>query len=262
MATLTTFYRYFAGEGSKPRPGFYSKQLALESFCQALSECYFDVMPVFLIDGDAPQKARRTMAANGHVAEIDGGSVRRSYRTMLEMAVQFTAGDGMVWFAEDDYFYRGDSLTALMDGVRQVNKDSYLSLYSPQDIAGLPEWRVWPPARSTTASFGAHATTLREDLWLLRQAPFTGGAWDDTMFCLLAHRWPYSRSQGATMARSARGLARLAVTAQLLAEAKVRGPARRLFASNPVLAWHMEEAPDNPMPSWLDREMKRQAMPW
>ena len=108
---LRILYRHYGGDNTKPRPGYYSKLLALTSLLRAAEE--LDTAPelVYIDDQVRPGPVLSLMEATGEVVPVKGGSDARSHRAMLDReAARSAPADQFLWFAEDDYLYRPDAL--------------------------------------------------------------------------------------------------------------------------------------------------------
>jgi hypothetical protein len=135
------------------------------------------------------------------VVQVSCGSNRASLRRVLALPRErgWPGGD-LVWFAEDDYLYSAHALAGVVTAARELPRADYFAVYSmlrfdryatrsspiiagrvradgDPDAVRLGPSR-WYEAVSTTSTFGARVRTLLEDEWLLRSAPFVGGAFD------------------------------------------------------------------------------------
>ena len=278
QAGLHLVYRSYAGENSKPRPSYYSKELALVSMLRAVAAQRRQggrVEISFLNDGQIPAESVDTMARHGEVVPIVGGSARRSYRAALGWAAaQNWPGEDLVWFAEDDYLYAEDALVQLMDAAANVRGADYFSLWGhlaldtaapcsaprtraremsvdDQDAVEMSGIR-WYRQMSTTSTFGARVATLHEDLRMLRVVPFSGGAWDHATCLSLQGYQPFGWQRVTELAgqvvtgnpdgdsRPLTAARSVMYTAVNLRSRRRRARRRRLYASDPQLAYHME----------------------
>lgn len=147
-------------------------------------------------DGGLPDELRDLLPA--HVVCVRGGSAAKSFRRLLDVA---RAGQGLIWFAEDDYLYRPEALVAVRDAADAVPEADYLGVYTPDNAAWHAShasqpaccapagtWDVggrrWRRAWDSTSTFGLRAEVLREDAALLRLCSRAGGPWDHA--CVLA----------------------------------------------------------------------------
>jgi len=291
---LHIVFRSHGGDNDKDRPGFYSKLLGLASLVRAADAVDPHPEILFVNDGPIPQDRLELMRGHGEIVPIVGGSNRRSYRTSLALAAARAASwpdDDVVWFAEDDYLYGVESLSQLQSAAAALPQADYLSMWGwdaldPSSTRSNPRHRPerlsagdpdalaldgvrWYRGLSTTSTFGMRARALREDVRLLRQVPFTGGAWDRATCYTVQGLQPYSWSEvraeltpsGAgggvrawprTSARAwARAWARGAALAALnLRSRRRRSRCREFHASDPELIFHMEEAAEAEGRDW------------
>ncbi|MCX6465187.1 MAG: hypothetical protein NTW05_16580 [Pseudonocardiales bacterium] len=262
---LTIVYRSADAENAKPRPRYYSKDLALASILRSAEALPQPPRFVFLNDGALPAERLALMERHGEVVPIDGGSNRASFRTAVARQAALCDDHDFVWFAEDDYLYRAEALTSLTAAATAFPEADYFALYGsaaldtdagrhrsalrPQAGAeGDPNPRpagsaMWFRAHSTTSTFGVRGRALREDAALLRLMPYTGGAWDAATCLALQGYLPYPvseilpRGDGVT----ARTVLRAAVRVAADIESTLRPTRRRiLLGADPELIHHME----------------------
>lgn len=286
---LRIVYRSHGGENMKSRPPYYSKLLALTSVVRAVRESGQDPHLIFWNDGPIPADRLDLMRANGEVVRIDAGSNRASYRAAIEMAVRSDwSPRDVVWFAEDDYLYRPGTFSAVMAAATAIPDADYLSVFGGQaldlgsplrafrayprlgavdvpdavDVAGLR----WFRGVSTTSTFGARLSVLREDRNLLRILPFSGGSWDHTTCLAVQGRQPFTWQEireevlpfgelppARWPVSVARGVVRAGVN---LRSRRSPEHCRTLYLCDPVGAVHLElpapgeeaEFPDSPDP--------------
>lgn len=274
---LRIVYRSHGGENMKSRPAYYSKLLALVSVVRAARESGVDPHLIFWNDGPIPADRLDLMRSAGEVVRIDGGSNRASYRAAIEMAARspWSAAD-LVWFAEDDYLYRPQAFRMLREAVAAIPRAEYLSMVggraldvtSPRTATrGHPRRGAvdaddpvvvngvsWFRGVSTTSTFGVRAGVLAQDATLLRQLPYSGGAWDHTTCLTVQGRQPFSwqelrdglvpsgvggRELPFALARGAAlGVVRGAVN---LRSRRRDDNCRSLYLCDPVGARHLEE---------------------
>ncbi len=206
-------YRYTESVGRKPRPRYFSKELALRSFVAALRPVRHDVVVTFLVDGGVPAEVDALMQGAGEVLHGHWNSNRASYAEQLRLATGLKAH--LVWFAEDDYLYAPHALLALVTAVRELPRVSWFALSGPTPLERLELRRAqsavplprskrlrdgarvsdgsaqWRRIDSTTSTFGGRPQTIRRDLWLLRLCPWSGAAWDRTTCLALQGATPY-----------------------------------------------------------------------
>ncbi|GAA4979897.1 hypothetical protein [Kineococcus glutinatus] len=274
---LHVVYRSHGGENTKDRPSWYSKRLALLSFCRALEEARRDavVEVTFLNDGPLPADRVELQRRWGTAVGISAGSNRRSYLHALALPRRRGwADDDLVLFAEDDYLWRPESLRALLLEASRRRAD-YLAPYGlgthdPQQLpvpAGtwtgervtpasdpLPAEAVrWHRHQSTTSTFAARVGALREDERLLVLCCLSGGDFDHTS-CLALQGIPrfsaldvvrhHPGPEGSSPLRVVARAGYLALMRTAVDVRSLRRPSHRrtLLAADPPQATHMELA--------------------
>jgi hypothetical protein len=265
---LHVVYRATGKVNRKPRPPGFSKQRCLASFLHAWDGCPQHRDLVFLNDGDVPADLRAAMEAAGRVVTRANMELHGSYWAAIGLAIG--AGwddDDLVYFAEDDYLFRPEAFTALVEAAAALPAVDYLALYAAVGLEmpnghdltpglrrpGLHGERLadaggatWRRATSHTSSFAVRVPALRDDRTLHLLAPRCSAAWDHALCLTLQHRAPYGplgllrplhERSGATPGRRVRIVVwRLALTA----EALLRRRRRCIAAPRPSLATHME----------------------
>ncbi|WP_131745330.1 hypothetical protein [Frankia sp. Cppng1_Ct_nod] len=282
---LHVVHRSVGSENRKDRPAFYSKSLALASLLRAVDNLDIEAELVFVNDGEVPADRLEMMEKAGEVLTVRCGSNRSSYRRVLRLPRdrRWSPAD-LVWFSEDDYLYTAASLRHLILAADELDHADYFTLYSmlrfdraatrrspligPRARAdGDPEAvRLdtvrWYRAVSSTSTFGARVRVLLADEWLLRTAPFVGGAWDHASCLAYQGYRPFSLREIAGQARQPglSGLSRAAArrialvgartAANAVALARPESARRTLVAPDPDLVTHMEEGLLAPGTDW------------
>jgi hypothetical protein len=269
---LTAFYRVTPHGNGKPRPGWFSKRLALRSFLGALARVGDDVRLVHVADSGVPAELTDLVRASGEVVHVRGGSAPKSFRRLLRVA-RDVPGDGLVWFAEDDYLYRPEALTALVGAVDALPHADLFGLYTPDntpwhaDHASQPgrrggeqehevDGRTWRRTWDSTSTFGVRAGALRADARLLALCSRTGGPWDNTCVTVVQGVAPYPwRQLGADLyLRPSRASAGRVVSRPLLRAAvdvaALLRPGRTWVAPATSLATHVEPGHLAPGTDW------------
>lgn len=193
---LHAFYRTTPAVNRKARPSWFSKRLALRSFLAAVAEAGPGVRVTFVADGGVPAGLADLVREAGPVVPVRGGDAPRSYRALLRVA-RSVRGDGLVWFAEDDYLYLPHALRELRRAADALTGADYFGLYTPDntawhldnpsqpgrrgpqeqhDVGGTPWRRAW----DSTSTFGLRTRALHRDARLLELCSRTGGPWDGT----------------------------------------------------------------------------------
>lgn len=274
MTRLTAFYRVTSADNGKARPAWASKRLALRSFLGALARVD-DARLVTVADGGVPDELA-DLLAGGEVVEVHGGSAPTSFRRLLDVAGQQldpAQGDALVWFAEDDYLYLPDALTAVLGAADAVPSADLFGVYTPDNSAWHarhrsqpgrrgPEQtyrvdgRTWRRTWDSTSTFGLRAAALRADAPLLRLCSRTGGPWDNTCVTALQGVRPYAwrHLYGDLFLRPSRASAGRVVTRPALrAAANVAASARTgrtWVAPAQSLATHLEPGHLAPGVDW------------
>lgn len=277
--------RSVGSENAKNRPDFYSKTIALASLLRSVQNVGIPTRLVFANDGPIPPDRLALMAAAGEVLPIRCGSNRSSYRLVLDLPrARGWAADDLVWFAEDDYLYTADALSAVVAAAEKLPEADYFTLYSrlrfgadatrrhptysPLDRADGDDGAVeigrvhWYRAVSSTSTFGAWVHTLAADRRLLRSTPFVGGAFDHAT-CLAYQGYrpfrldqlggePLEPGEHSAPKRVARRVVLTGLRGALDVAALVRPEHDRrvLVAPDPDLATHLEAGYLAPGTDW------------
>jgi hypothetical protein len=210
LPTFHILYRTTARENRKPRPPWYDKGVALASALRAANECDFSIEVHLLADGElSPEISERASAANLKQARINGGSNRRSFLATLRYARGVsTSSDDFIWLSEDDYLYAPESFVRVQEAREKIREADYFALYTPDDFAwhnmhpsqpvrSIPyeTWTLsadWARIISTTSTFGARASALFSDEWLLRLCVLAGGPFAPSCSMALQGVAPFS----------------------------------------------------------------------
>lgn len=267
---LHVVYRSVGWENGKPRPRYYSKDLCLLSLLHAVEDHDAPVETIFLNDGEIPAERLALMEAGGEVLQVatppgrardgllkgrGGSGVIRSHLEGMALAdSRGWPGEDIVYFVEDDYLHRPESLSKLAQAADRVPGASYFGLYASIDRRRARGFEIddtlWLAAESTTLTFAARIAALRDDRWLHRFGLFARGAMDLDV-CLAyqghrPHRW--NRMIGSLFGKGpdaplppAERLKMLSVqTAVNLLAVKQGFDPRLLIAPASALATHME----------------------
>ncbi|HTA75202.1 MAG TPA: hypothetical protein VK733_13050 [Gemmatimonadaceae bacterium] len=181
---ITAFYRTFDGDNTKPRPPYYSKRLAFESFLQ--SWCRVPASSRRLVIAvDSPRLPRSVESlVESHADEVRylgqrGNSL--AYRAVLAASTELD-DDGLVYHAEDDYLYHPDAFPELLAAAARLPRAHYFTLYDHRDrytrsddahlgrreFIALGGNRHWRACESTCMTFAARTRTLKRDAFLHR----------------------------------------------------------------------------------------------
>ncbi|MCW2608317.1 MAG: hypothetical protein JWO60_3010 [Frankiales bacterium] len=207
---LQAYYRVSSAGNGKPRPPWFSKRLALQSFLAACAAAGPGVDVVFVADGGVPAELADLVRAGGPVVPVRGGDAPRSFRALLEVAD--AEDDALVWFAEDDYLYLPSALQQLRAAAAALPEVEYVGLYTPDNAAWHADHRsqpgrrgpaqrwdvrgtAWQRAWDSTTTFGLRGSALRRDRRLLALCSRTGGPWDNTTVTTVqgvpSYAWPH-----------------------------------------------------------------------
>lgn len=203
---LTAWYRVTPTSNGKPRPDWFSRRAALASFLVALGRLP-DVRLAYVADGGVPDELA-DLVAGSRVVPVRGGSAPASFRRLLDVAVPHATGDGLVWFAEDDYVYAPEALERVVAAAVARPGADYLGVYTPDNAdwhartpsqpgRRLPEQHVevdgtaWRRTWDSTSTYGVRERALREDARLLRLWTHLGGPWDHTTVSAVQGVPPY-----------------------------------------------------------------------
>jgi hypothetical protein len=181
---ITAFYRTFDGDNTKPRPPYYSKRLAFESFLLTWTRLPAGVRRLVVVcssPGLPPAMAGLIEAHADEVRYVDAGGNSQSYRAALALSEQ-VEGDGVIYHSEDDYLYHPDAMPELMAAVERFTGAEYFTLYDHRDrytrsddarwgyrgVVALGGNRHWRGTESTCMTYAARAQTLKRDAYLHR----------------------------------------------------------------------------------------------
>src|SRR4029077_5303767 len=119
------------------------------------------------------------MRSNGTIVGLPGLGNSGSYRRALAILRESSGwtDDALVYFAEDDYLYRGEALTEMITAAAAIVDASFFTLYDHPDYQSAPvhqrfrrlhrreQWSIgstrWRSVRSTTMTFGARVGPMR-----------------------------------------------------------------------------------------------------
>lgn len=202
-------YRTYPGEGSKPRPEWYSKRACLANLLRVFGP---DHQYHFLVDGGGQAFCEELdgFARNLGVAPVvtplnerqNGGAFRR----MLDYSCSLR---GLLYLVEDDYLHRPGAAQVLAEGSEHwdyVTGYDHPDKYSPSEpycyaekpsILHAGQWCHWREVPSTTGTFAVQSIVLCEDqsVWETWCRPELGWARDHQCFTELTQG-----RQGATVA--------------------------------------------------------------
>lgn len=269
MTALHVVYRSSGKENAKPRPGFYSKALALASFLRAAEQCDQVANVVFLNDVPIDPGIVEMMRPAGEVLQHGEMTLARSYREAVVLpGTRRWPADDFVYLAEDDYLFTPEAFTSLMGAAEAIPEASYFSFYASEAPASkaaededpataAPNASGWRMAETTTSSFGARISALAADRWLHLLGCRAQGAFDNAICLAYSGVPPYRWSEVVRTAgggpnlktTAARSVARAALN--LAAYASRRRP-RLLLTRFPSLATHMEEPHMRPDVDWAE----------
>ena len=210
---LHVLYRTHAGSNSKPRPSWYDRRTAWESLRASLAEVPDRAVTV-VVDGQLPPELVGAFDPEDQLVTVQGGHASSSFRRALAVAGDLAAAttqDTLYWFAEDDYLYRPEAMTALLAAAAAVPGADYLTLHTPDDSAwhathpsqpdqqvpSLPGGAVtagpatWQRIPKTTSTFGVRAAALLADRRLLDLGSRVGAPFDTATWHTLQGLQPF-----------------------------------------------------------------------
>jgi hypothetical protein len=135
---LLVLYRTYDGENSKPRPPFYTKELAAHSLiraAEALRKEGGEVDVVVVQDGPAESPAVPILrAAGAEVILVEGGrGGKYSWAWTVRAAAARRQGYSAVYLVEDDYLHTEDALVVLREAFTARPRVDFISLYDHPD---------------------------------------------------------------------------------------------------------------------------------
>jgi hypothetical protein len=213
---ITAIYRTFDGDNKKPRPPYYSKLLAFQSFLlswRKLEQPHRLIMS--LNTPHMPPDFERLMDRYAdEVRYVEAKGNASTYRAAIEW-VQDMPDDSIVYMAEDDYLYLPEAFPELMDAVSAFPDVEYFTLYDHLDrytraddlrfgrreFIRVTNARHWKVVESTCSTYAARASVLKGvDGFAKRFFCVTGRTWDRTAWRLVQGlgpiffwKWPKRR---------------------------------------------------------------------
>ena len=190
---LKVVYRYYAGENMKGRPSYYSKDLALASLLRALDPAVAAEV-IFMVDGEVSPRVRGVMEKYGSIVFIKGGNSPRAFCGAIPLPrTRGWADDAVVLFCEDDYLWRPDCLTQVVEGAKALPDTAYFAPYALREDFPTPPTGPgpsWLPITSTTMTFAGRVAALKQDERFMRLCVKSGAHFDTALFYALAGK-PY-----------------------------------------------------------------------
>jgi hypothetical protein len=179
---ITAFYRTFDGDNNKPRPPYYSKRLAFQSFLlswRRLPETDRRLIIVVSSPRVPPSLESLIEAHADEVRHVIAGGNSQSYRAAFAMSEEVDR-DSLVYHAEDDYLYHADAFPELVATADRFPHVDYFTLYDHRDrytrsddahwghrsVIALGGTRHWRGCESTCMTYAARARTLVHDAYL------------------------------------------------------------------------------------------------
>lgn len=179
---ITAIYRTFDGDNNKPRPPYYSKLRAFQSFLLSWTRITDGTLIVAV---NSPQVPPSIAALVDRYADevrfVTEQGNAQCYQAALTWSLDL-ADNGLVYHAEDDYLYHPDAFPALVTAAERIPAADYFTLYDHNDryqrtddmhlgrrefvaLAGNRHWRV---VESTCMTYAARVRALRRDAFLHR----------------------------------------------------------------------------------------------
>jgi hypothetical protein len=180
---ITAFYRTFDGDNDKPRPSYYSKLRAFQSFLLSWTRIPDGKLIVAVNSPRVPPTLAALIDRYAHeVRFVKEQGNARCYQATLDWSLDLD-DDSLVYHAEDDYLYHPDAFPSLVAAAEQIASADYFTLYDHNDryqrtddmhlgrrefvsIAGNRHWRV---VESTCMTYAARVGALRRDAFLHRR---------------------------------------------------------------------------------------------
>lgn len=179
---ITAVYRTYDGENGKPRPPYYSKRLAFESFLLSWCRIPAGERKLVVLTNTASVPPEIIPLCERYADQVlywPRGGNRNTFLRSLRL-VEEMPSDGFAYFAEDDYLYLPDALPGLRLAATMLPDVEYFTLYDHLDrytrsddatfgrreffrVAGGRHWRV---VESTCNTFGGWVSVLRRDAFL------------------------------------------------------------------------------------------------
>lgn len=173
-------YRIYPGENYKNRPPYYSKLLMFQSFLLAWRRVGGTL--TLLVDAEAMPDPYLPLFERyaTDVRYLGGLGNSGSYVEALQR-IKEVPDEDLVYLAEDDYLYTGDTFVEWMAAARDIPQADYFTFYdhpdryTRTDDAWRPRERVfvggrrhWRTVESTCMTYGARAGRLKRDAGLHR----------------------------------------------------------------------------------------------
>jgi hypothetical protein len=260
---LHTIYRSSPVESRKNRPPFYSKDLALRSFLEALSGIP-EHDRLFVNDGQLPEPRNTLTREAGEIVQLDGVGNCRSYRACVSLAeIRPWRDDDWVYIVEDDYLHEPGAIRALIGAAAAIPHASYLTVYDHPDYYRLRRHRAfmavarqsyrvdateWRQVRSTCLTYAARVGALRRDAWLHYLCSRTAGAPSDYAIWATLTGWGVSFALPRILKPPSRPNSRRVARAWL--RPSEHPPKVTICAARPGLATHLEEGMLGPDRDW------------
>ncbi len=265
---LHVLYRTHPGSNGKSRPSWYDRRTAWDSLEAALARVD-DATVTVVADGGLPRELEGVIGPEHRQVTMRGGMASSSFRRALAIGRDLSRTepeDTLFWFAEDDYLYRPDAMTALLAAAAAVPGADYLTLFTPDDTAwhrthpSQPDHPVppldggtveaaghrWRRIPKTTSTFGVRSAALRADRWLLDLGSRVGAPFDMATWHALQGLQPFpwrhllSDLDPALSRRGAAKVVAKPVMRAVLNTTRLAGTPRVLVAPVDDLAVHME----------------------
>lgn len=175
---ITAIYRTFDGDNAKPRPPYYSKLLAFQSFLLAWRRVESGRLIVAVNSPRLPAELAPLVEMYADdVRYIERPGNAECYKTVLSWSRELD-DDSIVYHGEDDYLYHPDAFAELGAAVERLPSVDYFTLYDHRDryirsddmrlgrpefvsVAGNRHWRV---VESTCMTYAARVGALKRDL--------------------------------------------------------------------------------------------------
>jgi hypothetical protein len=264
MRDLAIAYRIYPGVSKKPafhdQSKFHLARLCLSSFRQALGGLRFKVWAI--LDGCPRQYIDlfRSIFTEDQleIVETDGIGNLKTFSMQIDLLTQQMEAD-LVYFAEDDYFYRPDALVEMVEFARENAAAAFVTPYDHPDsyftssryerhrvmASGKRHWRE---ASSTCLTFLTRRTTLLATERIMRS--YCKGNMDCSLWLALTQKAALvdPRVHAADEVRL-----KIWVKTFLWGWREIFfSRTQSLWSPMPTLATHMETPGLSPLVPWMD----------
>lgn len=179
---ITTVYRTYDGDNGKPRPAYYSKRLAFESFLLSWNRIPPSERRLIVLT-NTPSVPREIVPLCDRYADDVIYWPRQGNRNTFVRSLSVVENmprDGLAYFSEDDYLYMPDAISELRVAAATMPDVEYFTLYDHLDrytriddvrfgrreffrVSGHRHWKV---VESTCNTFAGRVSVVQRDAFL------------------------------------------------------------------------------------------------